>query len=242
MLRISTAVAALIVPLALAGCSSAAGGDSGAPARVRPTPSVDTTSAPRRTPSSAPAATERTTEPEPDLASDGQPRRAQLSIPAIGLRGLVVEPYRGRPDDAPGTRLQNTGIAASPHGPRGGVGPGGVGNYLVTAHRTSSTRAFEHLPSLRRGDRVQVEAGGVRYTYEIASTRWTSFRSPASLARQAAAVPGQPGRRPTRAFVTLSTCATPEDHARGNYWSDEFGNPEHRIDKIGVLVAARPAD
>jgi sortase A len=42
-------------------------------------------------------------------------------------------------------------------------------------------------------------------------------------------------------MITLSTCATPEDHANGNYWSDEFGNPEHRIDKIGVLVAQRPA-
>ncbi len=154
----------------------------------------------------------------------------------------MVEPYPGRPDDAPGTRLQDTGIAANPYGPRGGVGPGGVGNFLVTAHRTSSTRAFETLPSLRRGDRVHVEAGGVRYTYEITRTRWTSFRSPASLERQAAAVPGRPGRTPVRAMVTLSTCATPEDHARGNYWSDEFGNPEHRIDKIGVLVVARPAD
>jgi len=42
-------------------------------------------------------------------------------------------------------------------------------------------------------------------------------------------------------MITLSTCATPEDHARGNFWSDRFGNPEHRIDKIGVLVDTRPA-
>ena len=51
-----------------------------------------------------------------------------------------------------------------------------------------------------------------------------------------APVPGRPGTEPTRAMITLSTCATPEDRAEGNYWSDEFGNPEHRIDKIGVLV------
>jgi sortase A len=37
----------------------------------------------------------------------------------------------------------------------------------------------------------------------------------------------------------LSTCATPEDHAAGNFWFDRFGNPEHRIDKIGVLVETR---
>ena len=40
-------------------------------------------------------------------------------------------------------------------------------------------------------------------------------------------------------MLTLSTCATPEDHAAGNYWSDAFGNPEHRIEKIGVLERIR---
>ena len=40
-------------------------------------------------------------------------------------------------------------------------------------------------------------------------------------------------------MITLSTCRTPEDRAEGNIWSDEFGNPEHRIDKIGVLVRIR---
>ena len=42
-------------------------------------------------------------------------------------------------------------------------------------------------------------------------------------------------------MITLSTCATPEDHAAGNHWADEFDNPEHRIDKIGVLVQTSPA-
>ena len=60
-----------------------------------------------------------------------------------------------------------------------------------------------------------------------------------ALARQLAAVPGRPGVVPTRAMLTLSTCATPEDHAAGNYWSDELDNPEHRIEKIGVLVSRR---
>jgi sortase A len=41
-------------------------------------------------------------------------------------------------------------------------------------------------------------------------------------------------------MITLSTCATPEDHAEGNYWHDALGNPEHRIDKVGVLTGTRP--
>jgi sortase A len=149
-------------------------------------------------------------------------------------------PYRGRPDDGPGTRIQNGGVAASPYGPRGGEGPGAIGNYIVTAHRTSSTRAFEFLPELRRGDRVRVDAGEVRFVYEIVDTRSTSFRSRRSLDRQSAAVPGRIGVGATRAYITLSTCATLEDHAAGNWWADRFDNPEHRIDKIGVLIRTVP--
>ena len=183
--------------------------------------------------------------PTPTLAgpavSDGSPMDAQLSIPRIGIDGLEVIAYTGKTDDGPGTEIQNRGRAASPSGPEGGVGPGGVGNYQVTAHRLSSTQAFLRLPELRNGDRVDVVAGGRRFTYEIVQTRETSFRSAESLAAQRAAVPGRPVEDPTRAYITLSTCATPEDHAAGNRWSDEFGNPEHRIDKIGQLVTSEPA-
>jgi sortase A len=239
MLRIVSALSATALGLTLAACSSpgAPRPESGAPRAAASAPATPDPTLRARPP-------ERVAE-EPDraerLASDGRPRRARLSVPAIGVRGLRVVPYVGRPDDAPGTRIQDGGVAASPHGPAAGVGPGGIGNYIVTAHRTSSTRAFAELPSLRRGDRVHVVVGGTRYTYRVVRTRWTSFRSQRSLRRQAAAVPGHPGREPRRSMITLSTCATPEDHARGNYWSDEFGNPEHRIDKIGVLVATRPA-
>jgi sortase A len=202
---------------------------------------AETRSAPRATSVDTSPASPRirdavgTEAPRPGV-SDGRPRRAILSIPALGLKDLTVVPYRGRTDDAPGTRIQDRGVAASPHGARGGVGPGGRGNYQITAHRTSSTQAFRDLPSLRVGQLAVVSVGGVRYVYEIRRTRHTSFRSPRSLAEQRAAVPGRPRAAPTRAFLTLSTCATLEDHAAGNYWADELHNPEHRIDKIGVLV------
>jgi sortase A len=232
------AVAALLLT-ACGGSSSS--GQPDLPNAAGPTTGLS--SAAPADPAESPSASndEPTTESEaaPEaVVSDGRPRRATLTIPAIQLRDLPVVPYRGWTDDAPGTEIQNTGVAASPHGPRGGVGPGGVGNYQVTAHRTSSTAAFEDLPSLRRGDRVVVRAGGTRYVYEVRRTRETSFRSARSLAEQRAAVPGRPGVKPVQAFITLSTCATPEDHAQGNYWADQFGNPEHRIDKIGVLVRA----
>ncbi|QQM42216.1 class E sortase [Streptomyces liliifuscus] len=169
--------------------------------------------------------------------SDARTRTARLAIPAIGLKDLRVVPYEGTTDDWPGTRIQNGGVGASPYGSRGGVGPGEVGNYLVTAHRLSAGGPLRDLPSLDKGDSVVVTSGGTVYEYEITGTRETSFRSERSLAEQRAAVPGFPGRNPTRAMITISTCATPEDNAAGNFWRDDRGNPEHRIDKIGVLTS-----
>lgn len=197
----------------------------------------------REAPTARTASASVTSAPTPTgpAVSDGSPRDAQLSIPRIGIRGLDAIAYVGKTDDGPGTEIQDRGLAASPSGPEGGVGPGGVGNYQVTAHRLSSTQAFLRLPELRKGDRVDVVAGGQRYTYEIVQTRETSFRSDASLRAQRAAVPGRPGEDAVAPYITLSTCATSEDHAAGNYWADAFGNPEHRIDKIGKLVASAPA-
>jgi len=239
---IGRVVAGLTV-VALAGCAgqlqSTSPGNASAPqpSSVRPTsasPSPTSLSAPTE------AATKTQQRPSKLLASDGKPRESRLNIPALHIKNLRVKPYRGSPDDARGTRIQNRGIAASPYGPDGGVGPGGIGNHIITAHRTSSTRAFSALPRLRDGAKVHLIAGGFRYTYRIVTTRQTSFRSAKSLAKQSAPVPRRPGVWPTRAMITLSTCRTPEDHAEGNYWSDEFGNPEHRIDKIGELIAIRP--
>jgi sortase A len=168
--------------------------------------------------------------------SSGKPRNARLTIPARDIHRLQVIAYRGKTDDAPGTRIQNRGIAAAPYGPRGGTGPGGIGNYQVTGHRTSHGGIFRYTPSLEKGSRVFVDAGRWRYVYRIVKTRWVSFRSARSLRAQRAEVPGEPGKKATRGWITISTCATPEDHARGNYWTDRFGNPEHRIDKIGLMV------
>ncbi|MFD3409597.1 class E sortase [Streptomyces cyaneofuscatus] len=166
---------------------------------------------------------------------------AVLAVPAIGVEDLDVVPYEGTTDDVPGSRIQDRGVASSPYGEEGGVGPGDVGNYLVTAHRLSAGGVLRDLPDLGKGDPVYVVEDGTRYTYEITATRQTSFRSERSLAEQRAEVPGRPGAEPTRAMITISTCATPEDDAAGNFWRDGLGNPEHRIDKVGVLVAESPA-
>ncbi|MGW9439068.1 sortase domain-containing protein [Streptomyces sp. NPDC055607] len=232
-LAVATAATAVLAALGCGPLPSGTAGASTAPVTVRE-PSV----APPATPSavSRPAA-----EPSPSPVPEARPRRAELDIPSIGVADLPVLPYEGTSDDRAGTRIQDRGVAASPHGDRGGVGPGDVGNYLVTAHRLSAGGPLRLLPEVEEGDTVVVTADDAVYEYRIVDTRSTSFRSAASLAEQRAPVPGEPGEEPTRAMITLSTCATPEDDAAGNHWRDALGNPEHRIDKIGVLVATRPA-
>ncbi|WP_232542651.1 class E sortase [Streptomyces sp. QHH-9511] len=246
-----TTSAAVVVGL-LVGCSAVSGSrgtaDVSTPVSVsmsvsetpKPPPTPEPTPKPTHPPVPSPPATPAAApaaEPEPDE----KPRTAELAIPSIGLSDLRVVPYEGTTDDRAGTRIQDRGVAASPYGKRGGVGPGEIGNYLVTAHRLSAGGPLRDLPSVDVGDSVFVTAGDTVYVYKIVETRTTSFRSARSLAEQRAAVPGEPGEKPTRAMITLSTCATPEDDAAGNFWRDAQGNPEHRIDKIGVLSSTRPA-
>ncbi|MGN9790781.1 class E sortase [Streptomyces sp. OZ13] len=226
------------VAVLLTGCAGAgaaeSSGTSGKAAVSAAAPASATAGVPGPATSAPGSGAPVSTEP-PAPAFDPRTDTAVLSVPAIGLEDLRVVPYEGTTDDWPGTRIQNRGVAASPYGERGGVGPGEVGNYLVTAHRLSAGGPMRDLPALDKGDSVFVTAGGSVYEYVITETRQTSFRSERSLAEQRAAVPGHPGERPTKAMITLSTCATPEDDAAGNFWRDDKGNPEHRIDKTGVL-------
>ncbi|MFJ6050411.1 class E sortase [Streptomyces sp. NPDC092307] len=224
----ATALLVACTPSTAAGAAVSASASASATA-ARPPAVVTRAAAP------APAAPAPVASVPAAPAPASAPVESTLSIPAAGITGLRVVPYEGTTDDVPGTRIQDLGVAASPYGKRGGVAPGQVGNFLITAHRLSAGGPLGRLPAVAAGDTVQVTVGEVVYTYEITETRKTSFRSERSLGEQRAAVPGKPGAAPTQAMITISTCATPEDHAEGNFWSDAQGNPEHRIDKIGVL-------
>jgi sortase A len=163
-----------------------------------------------------------------------------LAIPSIGVRALRVVSYTGTADDKPGTAIQDRGLFASPRGPAGGVGAGEIGNFIVTGHRTAHGKPLARLPELKTGAHILVTADGTVYDYVVTQTMTISFRKPADKAAQNAAVPGRPGVSPSHPMLTVSTCATPEDHAAGNYWHDALNNPEHRIDKIATLTTTRP--
>lgn len=236
-------VVGVMLTAALVGCSvpeTIAETPSSAPPTsptVAPKPSGPEPSEPGRT---VPEGTVRPV-PKPTARRTMTTTAISMGIQAIGVRGLRVVTYTGTADDRPGTVIQNRGVAASPRGPAGGVGPGEIGNFIVTAHRTTHGEPFGRVPELQNGDHILVTAEEKIYDYVVSETMKVSFRKPEEKAQQNAAVPGRPGELPTRAMITLSTCATPEDTADGNFWRDAIGNPEHRINKIGTLVATRPA-
>jgi sortase A len=161
-----------------------------------------------------------------------------LSISAIGVDSVAVVAYPGDADDGPGTRIQDRGMLASPYGGNFGTlaGPGQLGNLVITGHRNTAGGPFRGLSELKPGAEITLTTDEASYTYKVRRSMWISYRSNRDLARQSAPVPGHPGRVPHRSYLTLTTCATQEDHAAGNYWHDELKNPEHRFVRVAVLV------
>ncbi len=189
-----------------------------------------------------PAAT--SAQPKPTVAAPvTQPRKeaAYLTVPAAGISHLKIVTYSGDPDNARGTQINDDGLVGAPRGSWGGVAPGEVGNLLLTAHRTSAGAPMAQVPELRPGAKIYVDQGATRFVYKVSSKRMINFRDASSRALQTAAVPGSPGKKATRPAIVLSTCATPEDNAAGDFWRDVHGNPTHRIAVFGYLqsVASR---
>lgn len=167
-----------------------------------------------------------------------------VTIPAIDVRE-ELRYHRGSPDDARGTRIQDTGDLASPLGPGGGVRAGEVGNHFIAGHRTSAGSPLLHLRKLRAGDLVLVRTrcdggGDVTHIYTVTTrkARYIDFFTRTGRAAQIAPVPLRPGEQPTVPMVTLSTCATQEDNARGDRRRDRFGNPPGRWVVVGVLTSS----
>ncbi|TDD24210.1 class E sortase [Nonomuraea diastatica] len=80
--------------------------------------------------------------------------------------------------------------------------PGEVGNFVVSGHRTTYAAPFNEIDELERDDEIVVEAREARYTYRVTSQDIVRPDEVGVLAP----VPGKPGIRPVRAFITLTTC------------------------------------
>ncbi|MEV4093900.1 class E sortase [Streptosporangium saharense] len=117
---------------------------------------------------------------------------ALLRIPRFGddyeyavVEGVGWDELRTGPGHYPGTAL-----------------PGEVGNFVLSGHRTTYAAPFNRLGELRRGDEIVVETRQASYVYRVTGERVVDPGQTDVIAP----VPGMPGRRPTKAVITLSTC------------------------------------
>ena len=150
--------------------------------------------------------------PRPDLIHlvTGQPF-AFIRIPAFGahwrftiVQGTALTQLNVSPGHVPGTQL-----------------PGQVGNFAVAGHRVTAGNPFWSLPSLKDGDLVYIDTKVNTYTYMVTGKQMVQPSDMAVLD----AVPGHPGRRPSRRLITLITC-------------DPAWTGTHRVIVTGVLVSA----
>jgi sortase A len=101
--------------------------------------------------------------------------------------------------------------------------PGQVGNLAIAGHRATNGEPFRKLNLLEKGDVVVVETRDTYYTYVVDSSE---IVTPADV-NVILPVPNQPGARPKRALITLTTC-----HPR---WSST-----HRLIVYGHLNGKQP--
>ena len=127
----------------------------------------------------------------PIVLVTGQPF-AVLRIPAFGAqwRFAVVE----------GTTL--TQLAEGPGHVPGTQLPGDPGNFAVAAHDITAGNPFLHLSTLRMGDGISVTTVNGTYWYRVLTERVVRYTDVGVLDP----VPGRPGQRPVRQFITLITC------------------------------------
>jgi sortase A len=170
--------------------------------------------------------------------------KVTVSVPAIGVKENLSY-YVGTPDDGEGTRIQNRGGFASPLGKRNTTTAGGVGNFFIAGHRNSAGAPLLRVRELRRGDEVRVRVlckniSDTRYVYTLdGAPKYVDFFTKAGRRAQSAPVPFRPGVKATIPMVTISTCATQEDAARGDRRRDQYGNPAGRWVVAGELTSTR---
>jgi sortase A len=105
----------------------------------------------------------------------------------------------------------------------GTADPGGLGNFVISGHRTTYLAPFNGLGALAQGDAIVIETRDTYYTYRV-TTIQTVLPTDVGVILP---VPGQPRARPTQALITLTTC-TPKYSAT------------HRLVVTGLLESALP--
>ncbi|MEV6599076.1 class E sortase [Actinoplanes sp. NPDC051346] len=121
-------------------------------------------------------------------AAPGKDLVGRLYIPKFGMKWVVVD----------GVRPQDIRYAPG-HYPDT-VQPGKIGNFSVAGHRIR--KIFWRLDELKPGDVIGVETRNNWYVYKVTQSEVVK----PSQVEVVAPVPGQPGKKPTKALLTLTTC------------------------------------
>ncbi|MEU4378710.1 class E sortase [Micromonospora echinofusca] len=139
---------------------------------------------PEGDPTVAPSAS-ASAKPKPPV--QGKPI-AGLHIPRLDKNWVVVE----------GVTQKDIRYAPG-HYPSSAL-PGQVGNFSVAGHRNRAT--FWRLDELDDGDAIVVEGKTEWHVYKVTESR---IVKPTQI-EVVAPVPGRPGKKPTKAMLTLTTC------------------------------------
>ncbi|HEY0869497.1 MAG TPA: class E sortase [Acidothermaceae bacterium] len=136
-----------------------------------------------------------------------------IRIPRLGanygyaiVQGVSTDDLKKGPGHYPGT-----------------ADPGGLGNFVISGHRTTYLAPFNGLGNLAQGDAIVIETRDTYYTYRV-TTIQTVLPTDVGVILP---VPGQPRATPTQALITLTTC-TPKYSA------------SHRLVVTGLLESALP--
>jgi sortase A len=183
-----------------------------------PTPSTSTGPASSASPSAtsgSPGPTSVPTASPPTIAPIALPGDAIgiIRIPRLGTKygyaiveGVSTDDLKKGPGHYPGT-----------------ANPGGIGNFVVSGHRTTYLAPFNGLGELVVGDAIVIETRDTWYTYLVTKTQTVLPTDTAVVLP----VPGQPRATPAQALITLTTC-TPKYSA------------SHRLIVTGLLQSALP--
>ncbi len=87
------------------------------------------------------------------------------------------------------------------HYPRTAM-PGGLGNTVISGHRTTYGAPFHRVDELRAGDAIVLETRNTWFTYRVTGSR---IVAPTAL-DVTYAVPGKARAVPTQRLLTLTTC------------------------------------
>jgi sortase A len=106
--------------------------------------------------------------------------------------------------DAKGTDALSKGVAWYELGAK----PGEIGNFVVAGHRVTHGEPFKDFPTLKIGDKINVETRGAIYTY-VLRNGGTDVTVPftASWPLDSVPDPARTEENPTEAVITLVTCS-----------------------------------